>query len=257
MRVQVLDILLVLPRAVGVRLPAQWMRQLLGPRVGVLVVMPIDHRVVEADAQPGGPHCVHDLLDQVAVQHRAGVVVADARVVQREAFMVFAGEDHVPAPGLFRELCPLARECRRRLEQRDGALGVRVGVGFHALLNPLHAAAGAHGLAFPGPGQSRIQAPMHEHAEPRFPPPLHTGIALFARFRCRPPRLPGAQSGANQDQAGPTRHGGNSNAHCVSFPVAGRLYSTAAGKSVACPDAGRSSNCRNCLMPVVRPCVSW
>ena len=74
------------------------------------------------------------------MQHRAGVVVADLRVVQREAVVVLGGEDDVAAAGLLGEPRPLAGESGRGLEQRDRALGVGVGVGLHALLDPLHAA---------------------------------------------------------------------------------------------------------------------
>jgi hypothetical protein len=137
---QVLLVLAVITRPVRVGLPLERVWQLRRSRVLVLIVMPVDHRMVEADAQPLGTQGVHDLFDEVAVQHRACVIVAHVRIVQREAVVVFRGEDDIPGTGVLRESRPVAGEAGLRCEERDRTPRVRVGVGLHVLLNPLHPA---------------------------------------------------------------------------------------------------------------------
>ncbi len=178
-------ILGVIALAVRVRLAFERVRQLLRLGVGVLVVVPVDDGVVEADFQTFGPARLDDFLHEVAVQYVPGVVVAGFRVEQAEAVVVFGGEDEILAAGFLGEPGPLAGEVGGRLELRDRLPGVGVGVGFDALLDPLHAAALADRLAVPRAGQAGVETPMDKHAEACFTPPLHAGIPLLRRFRQR------------------------------------------------------------------------
>ena len=176
--VEVVEVLGVVARAVRIGLAFQRVRELLRFLVAVLVVMPVNHRVIEAHAQTLRAGRVDDFAHEVAVEFRAGIVVADLRVVQREAVVVFRGEDDVAAARRLREPRPFAGEAGRGLEERQGALRVGVGVGLHPLLNPLHAPFGADGLAVPCAGQTRVKPPMHKHPEACLAPPGHPGIPL-------------------------------------------------------------------------------
>jgi hypothetical protein len=163
--------------------PLERMRQLLRFGVGVLVVVPVDHGVIEPHAQTLRARRRDDFTHQVAVQLRARIVVASLRVVQREPVVMFARENDIAAPRFLRERRPLPRKILRRLEQRQRGFRVRVGVGFDALLDPLHATLGRHRLALPGSSEAGVQPPMHKHPEPRFAPPCHPRFALGRGFR--------------------------------------------------------------------------
>ncbi len=84
----------------------------------------------------------------------------------------------VLATGGLDQLGPLPGKSWYWYEHRDGKAGIEIGVGFHALLDPCHAACRADRLPFPGPGQPRIESPVHEQAKPGFTSPLHTRIVL-------------------------------------------------------------------------------
>ena len=176
--VEVVEVFGVVARAVRIGPAFQRVRELPRFLVAVLVVMPVNHRMIEAHAQTLSAGRLDDFADEVAVEFRAGVVVADLRVVQREAVVVFRGEDDIATARRLREPRPLAREVGRGLKERQGALRVRVGVGLHPLLNPLHAPLGGDGLAVPGAGQTRVKPPVHKNPEARVAPPSHPGLPL-------------------------------------------------------------------------------
>jgi hypothetical protein len=99
-----------------------------------------------------------------------------------EPVVMLGREDDVLAARLFGQPRPFPGEARLRLEQRDGALGIRLRIGLHALLNPFHSAPGCDWLTVPSSGKTRVQTPVDEHSEACLAPPLHAGIALGRRF---------------------------------------------------------------------------
>ena len=161
-------------------------------------MVPVDHRMIEADAQAFCAKRLDDLLHEIAVQHRPGVVIADRGVVESEAVVVLRREHDVARAGGLRDTGPLASEARLRREERDGALGVRIGVGLDALLDPLHPAGRRDGLTLPCARKAGIQAPMHEHAEAR----RHatTPCARRGRKESRPRRAENAEPTCRDEQ---------------------------------------------------------
>ena len=174
------------------------MGELLGTVVFILVVMPVDDRVIEPYAQALFVQGADDLFHQVAMQHRAGGVGADLGIMQGKTFVMFGGENDVTAAGGFGERGPVFGEIWFRFEEGDGGLGVGVGVGLYIIFEPFHAAGGADGFALPGAGETGVKAPVNEHAESGIAPPAHAGVMLGGGFH----GVLGADGGGEGDDGG-------------------------------------------------------
>jgi hypothetical protein len=128
-------------------------------------MVPVHQGVVEAHAKTFGADGFDVFLHQVAAGTLLGrAVIGQLGVEVAEAFMVLGGHHHVFLPGDFGQLGPIARGVGFGLEEL-GLLFVfrhRNAFLFH---RPFVAAEGA------------VQAPVDEHAEAGFMPPLHAGLA--------------------------------------------------------------------------------
>ena len=127
--------------------------------VGIIGMMPIQQRIIQADLEALGAEGVHKLAHGVPAEGGVGgFEIGIPAIEQAEAVMVLGGEDGVFHAGLARHGRPGAGiEIRRRKLPKIGQV---IGLG--------HTLGGAHPLPARGDG---IQPPMDKHAEPRLAVP--------------------------------------------------------------------------------------
>ena len=138
---------------------------LVGFAAGAVGMMPVHQRVVEAHAEALGARGVDILPHQIPAGTLLGrAVVGQLGVEVAEALMVLGGHHHVFLPGDFSQLGPIASGIRLGLEELGLLLVFRHRNTF-LFHRPFVTAEGA------------VQAPVDEHAEAGFMPPLHAGLA--------------------------------------------------------------------------------
>ncbi len=127
----------------------------------VVRVVPVEQRVIQADADALGAERIEEFPHDVAPERRIRrFPVRQLRVEQAEAVVVLRRQHGVLHAGLLREARPCAGVEIRRVEFVEERRVLRFGDLLHR----------AHPLAA---GRNRIQPPVDEHAEPVVPEPLH------------------------------------------------------------------------------------
>ena len=132
-----------------------------------LRMVPVEERVVEADAQALGAEGVDDLAQQVALRGRVRrLVVGELAVPEAEALVVLRGDDEILHAGALGGAGPFLRVEQVRVEVLE-VLAVVLGRDLFVVLDPL--VAGGH----------RVEAPVDEHPEAGFGEPVGAGGFLF------------------------------------------------------------------------------
>ena len=149
-------------------------------------VMPVHDRMVDAELQPLLAAFRGKRFQQVLLVRRSvdDVPIGCLGVEQAEPVVVLRRDDDVLHPGIFGDADPLGRVVLDRVELL-GKLFVLGDRNVGPVHDPFPDARNL--LALPRPRRNGVKPPMDEHAEPRFPPPLHPGVALGLRLRI--PRL--------------------------------------------------------------------
>ena len=144
-------------------------------------MMPVHHRVVEAELQAFGVAGVGERTEQVFAAGRDADVpiIIHGRGPKTKAIVVLGGDAHIFYPGSLHQAHPFKGIIIGGVPG-SGQLAVLGAGNFQIVLNPLGTA--RDGLPLPFSGQLRIKPPMNKHSKLRLAEPLHARVMFRSCF---------------------------------------------------------------------------